>query len=57
MKIAKARTKYPKILKQNVRNVKNGLKPVIGASIKILFKKGTVPNVEHTLTKHALNVV
>ena len=41
MKIAKARrrTKYPKIMKQNIRNVKNGLKQVIGASIRVLFKK------------------
>ena len=40
MKIAKARgkTKYPKIMKQNIRNVKNDLKHVIGASIRVLFK-------------------
>ena len=44
MKIAKARrtTKYPKIMKPNIRNVKNGLKQVIDASIRVLFEKGTV---------------
>ena len=60
MEIAKARrrTKYPKIMKQNIRNVKNGLKHVIGASIRVLFKKKVLyTNVEHILTKHALNVV
>ena len=41
MKIAKARrrTKYPKIMKRNIRNVRNGLKYVIGASTRVLFKK------------------
>ena len=60
MKIAKARrrTKYPKIMKRNIRNVRNGLKHVIGASTRVLFKKKLLhTNVEHTLTKHALNIV
>ena len=59
MKIAKARrTKYKKkIMKQKIRNAENGLKHVIGASIRVLFKKVLYTNVEHTLTKHALNVV
>ena len=60
MKIAKARrrTKYPKIIKQNIRNVKNGLKHVVGASIRVLLKKKVLyTNAEHILTKHALNVV
>ena len=41
MKIAKSkrRTKYPKIMKQTIQNVKNGLKLVIGASVMVLFKK------------------
>ena len=60
MKISKARmkTKYSKIMKQTFQNVKNGLKDVIGASVMVLFKE-RVPytNVEHTLAKHALNVV
>ena len=44
MNIAKARrtTKYPKIMKPNIRNVKNGLKQVVDASIRVLFEKGSV---------------
>ena len=59
MKIARARrrTKYPKIMKQNMRNVKHGVKHVVGASIRVLLKKVLYTNVEHILTKHALNVV
>ena len=41
MKITKARrrTKYPKIMKQTIQNVKNGLKHVIGASVMVFFTK------------------
>ena len=52
------RTKCPKVIKQNIRNIKNDLKHVIGVSIRVLFKKKLLyTNVEYTLTKHALNIV
>ena len=51
------RTKCPKVIKQNIRNIKNDLKHVIGVSIRVLFKKLLHTNVEYTLTKHALNIV
>ena len=59
MKIAKARrrTKYPKIMKQNIRNVKNGLKHVDRVSVRVLFKKLLYTNIEYTLKRHALNIV
>ena len=59
MKMAKARkkTKDPKMIQHNFIGVKNGLKHLICASIRVLVRKVQHTDVEYTLTKHDMKVV